>query len=278
MEYLSIGKVSKIKNVSIKSLRYYDAIGILKPAYINVNTNYRYYTAEQLYLLDAIRLCIKLGIPLKNMKNYVTNDTINLQKLLYDSKTAAEQKIKDIYAGLEELQNTLSGLSLSAPGTARLVSPETGTVCPSSSYWEKREIFVPKRTILTVPLDEHATPRYYGQYILKLFVLAQQCGLTARYPSGVLYEYLNGNLQKYMFLHIEPASEIPKPAAQAVRYLEGRKCFHKYLAEHLETEAAAQFPSASPSKENFLILETDVMDSSLKEKGHFYELLLYPQK
>ena len=62
-QYLSIGKVSKMKNVSIKSLRYYDKIGILKPAFINAETNYRYYTEEQLYLLDAVTLCIKLGIP-----------------------------------------------------------------------------------------------------------------------------------------------------------------------------------------------------------------------
>ena len=30
--YLSIGKVAKLKGVSVKSLRYYDEIGILKPA------------------------------------------------------------------------------------------------------------------------------------------------------------------------------------------------------------------------------------------------------
>ena len=43
-QYMSIGKVSKLKNVSIKSLRYYDQIGILKPAFVNTETNYRYYT------------------------------------------------------------------------------------------------------------------------------------------------------------------------------------------------------------------------------------------
>ena len=52
-QYMSIGKVSKLKNVSIKSLRYYDQIGILKPAFVNTETNYRYYTKDQLYLLDA---------------------------------------------------------------------------------------------------------------------------------------------------------------------------------------------------------------------------------
>ena len=43
-QYLSIGKVSKLKNVSIKSLRYYDKIGILRPAFVNAETNYSYYT------------------------------------------------------------------------------------------------------------------------------------------------------------------------------------------------------------------------------------------
>ena len=48
-QLMSIGKVSKLKNVSIKSLRYYDQIGILKPAFVNAETNYRYYTKDQLY-------------------------------------------------------------------------------------------------------------------------------------------------------------------------------------------------------------------------------------
>ncbi len=103
-QYMSIGKVSKLKNVSIKSLRYYDQIGILKPAFVNTETNYRYYTNEQLYLLDAITVCIKLGIPLKDLNNYVESSSINLQKLLYDGKILAEQKIMDIHNCLATLQ------------------------------------------------------------------------------------------------------------------------------------------------------------------------------
>lgn len=68
--YLSIGKVAKQKNVSIKSLRYYDEIGIFKPALTDHTTGYRYYKENQLYILDAISLCLELGIPLKNMSGY----------------------------------------------------------------------------------------------------------------------------------------------------------------------------------------------------------------
>lgn len=112
-QYMSIGKISKLKNVSIKSLRYYDQIGILKPAFVNTETNYRYYTEDQLYLLDAITVCIKLGIPLKDLNNYVENDSINLQKLLYDGKILAEQKILEIHHCLGTLQETLQNMSSS---------------------------------------------------------------------------------------------------------------------------------------------------------------------
>ena len=117
-QYMSIGKVSKLKNVSIKSLRYYDQIGILKPAFVNTETNYRYYTESQLYLLDAITVCIKLGIPLKDLNNYVNKDSINLQKLLYDGKILAEQKIMEIHNCLGTLQETLQ--KMTPPDLCRL--------------------------------------------------------------------------------------------------------------------------------------------------------------
>ena len=48
-EYLTIGEVARIKKVSIKSLRYYEHIGILIPEKINPENGYRYYSREQLF-------------------------------------------------------------------------------------------------------------------------------------------------------------------------------------------------------------------------------------
>ena len=42
-ELLSIGEAAKLKQVSVKSLRYYETIGILKPAYVDPSSGYRYY-------------------------------------------------------------------------------------------------------------------------------------------------------------------------------------------------------------------------------------------
>ena len=172
-QYMSIGKVSKLKNVSIKSLRYYDQIGILKPAFVNTETNYRYYTESQLYLLDAITVCIKLGIPLKDLNNYVNKDSINLQKLLYDGKILAEQKILEIHSCLGALQETLQKMGSSVTGMAKIPASRSGILLPDGFY----QSTVAQRCLLTVPLEEMDTPKYYGQHILKLFVTAQQAGI-----------------------------------------------------------------------------------------------------
>lgn len=48
-------------------LRFYDKIGLVKPAYIDPMNNYRYYTYDQFWLLDIIQMCRGLDIPLKEI-------------------------------------------------------------------------------------------------------------------------------------------------------------------------------------------------------------------
>ena len=45
---LKIGLFSKLSRVSIRMLRYYDEIGLLHPAYIDPESDYRYYREDQL--------------------------------------------------------------------------------------------------------------------------------------------------------------------------------------------------------------------------------------
>ena len=92
--FLSIGEVGKIEGVSAKSLRYYERLGILVPAYINPETGYRYYTVDQLLIVDLITICVETGIPLKNLQKYITDQqTINIQHLLVEGEEMIDQKI-----------------------------------------------------------------------------------------------------------------------------------------------------------------------------------------
>ena len=63
--YLSISDFAKLRNVHPKSLRYYERIGVLIPAYIAPDTGYRYYSLEQLVEMDMILMCLELDVPLR---------------------------------------------------------------------------------------------------------------------------------------------------------------------------------------------------------------------
>ncbi|MCM1173534.1 MAG: MerR family transcriptional regulator [Blautia sp.] len=265
--YLSIGKVSRLKNVSIKSLRYYDRIGILKPAFINTETNYRYYTEEQLYLLDAITLCIKLGIPLKDLNRYVENDSINLQKLLYDGKILAEEKIMEIHQCLEALQETLRRLSISESGMAKIPESKAGLLLPDGFYQNT----LGARTILTVPLEEFDTPKYYGQHILKLFVTAQQAGINVSYPSGILYEYRDGALVRHMFLLVHTEEGQVLPESEAIRTLPAGNYICRKISTHMAGSVQAEMKEVLKGS-SYSIIETDTSSARNKKNGYPYEL------
>lgn len=56
-----IGEFSKLAQVSIRMLRYYDETGLLKPAEIDKFTNYRLYSIEQIPVLNKIIFLRDLG-------------------------------------------------------------------------------------------------------------------------------------------------------------------------------------------------------------------------
>jgi DNA-binding transcriptional MerR regulator len=69
-----IGDFSKICQVSIKSLRHWDDIGLLKPAYIDPFTSYRYYAIDQLEHINRIVALRGLGLSLKETARLLDED------------------------------------------------------------------------------------------------------------------------------------------------------------------------------------------------------------
>lgn len=64
---LKIGEFSKLSRVSIRMLRHYDDIGLLKPAEIDTFTGYRYYREEQLFSIGRITSLKDMGFSLADI-------------------------------------------------------------------------------------------------------------------------------------------------------------------------------------------------------------------
>lgn len=67
-QYYRIGVFSQLNRVTIKTLRHYDDIGILKPAYVDEVSGYRYYTSAQLPQLHKILALKEMDFSLEEIK------------------------------------------------------------------------------------------------------------------------------------------------------------------------------------------------------------------
>ena len=64
---LKIGEFSKLSRVSVRMLRHYDEIGLLKPAETDRFTDYRYYTEDQLPTAGRIAALKDMGFSLADI-------------------------------------------------------------------------------------------------------------------------------------------------------------------------------------------------------------------
>ena len=64
---LKIGEFSKLSRISIRMLRHYDEIGLLKPAEIDRFTDYRYYREDQLPKAGRIAALKDMGFSLADI-------------------------------------------------------------------------------------------------------------------------------------------------------------------------------------------------------------------
>lgn len=185
---LSIGEVSKIKDISIKSLRYYDKIGILKPIYINPNTNYRYYSTEQFLLIDIISIYIELEIPLKHLKDNISNTgDININIMIKNGYELLEKK-KQKLNKIESFLNIYSDNITHSDKVQKI----------KNSYQE----YYNKRYFLVEEFDgDLKTYHDYSIKLSKLFIQEKQEGLHSINQGIIIIK--NKNITKnYAFLEL----------------------------------------------------------------------------
>ncbi|MCI6736570.1 MAG: MerR family transcriptional regulator [Intestinibacter sp.] len=105
MEY-SIQSLSKMAGVSTRTLRYYDEIGILKPARI-ASSGYRVYSEKEVDLLQQILFYKELGIELKVIKQILSSPSFDILKALYSHKEGLLKKRAQIDLLIENVQKTI---------------------------------------------------------------------------------------------------------------------------------------------------------------------------
>lgn len=93
-ELFTIGEVGELFGINIRTLRYYDSIGLLKPEHVNPETGYRYYCARQFERLNTIQYLRALNMPLERIKGFFENkDARAMEALLEEQLKMTRQEL-----------------------------------------------------------------------------------------------------------------------------------------------------------------------------------------
>ncbi|EIT84279.1 transcriptional regulator [Fictibacillus macauensis ZFHKF-1] len=100
------GEVAKTRGISVRTLRYYDQIGLLTPSLKN-DYGKRYYSQEDLFTLEKILLLKSLALPLKDIRRLL--NTLSYPELLAAHHKALQE---DLQATQKRIRETSSLLAM----------------------------------------------------------------------------------------------------------------------------------------------------------------------
>ena len=91
-EYYSIGEIAEICNIPIRTLRYYDEIGLLVPEKRDIESSYRYYARHQILQANIINQFKIQGYSIKEIKHQLANNSVSLSEETLNQKHAELKK------------------------------------------------------------------------------------------------------------------------------------------------------------------------------------------
>lgn len=115
---MKISAFAKVSGISIKTLRYYDELGLLKPAHVDQQSGYRYYSEEQLLTVKRIAAYKEQGFTLEQLKPFFEEDigTDVVKNKLADKMTELQHAMRSLQLQLDEVNSRMTRLERSEAG------------------------------------------------------------------------------------------------------------------------------------------------------------------
>jgi len=100
-----IGEFSKLAKMTVKTLRYYDEVGLLTPNYIDPFTGYRYYQTDQLTQAQKISELRQLGISIEDIRRIYNGE--DLAQILSERRSIVMRELEAAKRTCTRIDNLL---------------------------------------------------------------------------------------------------------------------------------------------------------------------------
>ena len=104
---LQIKEFAELTGVSVRTLHYYDEIGLLKPCYVDEQNGYRFYDEASLERMQEILFYRELDFPLKSIAKILASPNYDKQKALAEQKrllTFKKDRLERLLEALEQAE------------------------------------------------------------------------------------------------------------------------------------------------------------------------------
>jgi DNA-binding transcriptional MerR regulator len=109
-QLMTIGRFARITGLTVKALRHYDEVGLLRPAAVDPETGYRSYSADQVRRAETIRMLRRLEVPLDDVSILLdTDDPALVRRVLVDHQRRTAIRSAELKVVLQGLQPLIDG-------------------------------------------------------------------------------------------------------------------------------------------------------------------------
>ena len=106
---MQIKEFAKLTGVSVRTLHYYDEIGLLKPAFVDAQNGYRFYDENSLLRMQEILFYRELDFSLKSILEILSSPDYDKQKALAEQRKLLELKKERLERIIEALDDATKG-------------------------------------------------------------------------------------------------------------------------------------------------------------------------
>jgi len=145
---MSIKQFSEMSGIEQSTLRYWDDIGLFRPAHRNQDNSYRYYSPEQITLVNFIKVLSNLSVPLKVIASVSENRTPETMLRLMEQQEAVLDtelsRLHEAYSTIHTLRDTIQR-GINAPDVDHIsvqnISAMPITLGPPNELWKDQNFY-----------------------------------------------------------------------------------------------------------------------------------------
>ena len=258
--YFSIGEVSKMTGFTINALRHYDKIGLCKPSFVNEETNYRYYHANQLFIFEIISFAKRINLPLEELKEiFDTHNMASFKDFLTTLQESMEEKIELLQANILDITNIQDQI-------------KTSEILATTSGLYQREI--EERNIITSDVLPLSVNNRYVKQMEQVEMRTQELDVTTTFESGMIYKLQKQLLPIMTYKGVilnydtdpESITQIPEGVYLCITYTEDTK--EEAFATLIDGINELQI-------NNPLIIDSTLLNNVFAEEEYAHELQVY---